>query len=700
MSLLSRTSRPAHSIHYAKLANIALTSLSMFAILTFAGTASAQVTTSFDTTGYPERIALEAALTDADSNDDNIQEISVQTGGDWLVITDNTFQHSANFQFAARFVAEARWSTYNETIDAVAVAPDNSYVVVANGTRYSSLTPAQNPDLLEALIDYYISENGSIDELVFDSDGVGWVVSSNGLSFSFEMPDEFQDAWWDTYETDRPIRAASTNGAGEWVLHAANWFASDGASQPFRYELAVQNRLGRSIDHVHYNAVGGYLIGSNGDYVYGSGVLDQLEENVRPAGSGSITVIQPLWSALLYDNIIGASIAYYQNGELVERRGYGLKRDFPNRYKGENWVGVDTRFEFASVSKTVAAATTLAVISDPAQSLTLETTVDSVGGSTTALQRWIDEGEQLYNTTFPSTMKVKHLLSHTSGLEGRGSTIAGKDWGGVQHFAWDDNKPGPFQLLMGTDDDDCDTASCALPGNADDILWCGTNTNGLVSPGEAFHYSGGGYTALEAVLAAQTGNLFPGAANYRIFSPLGMTRSTYLSPSDEWGAGDTMMQHEVGPSGVVAKSNPGVMFHHAAASLMSTPTDVGRVGVMIDAGGLPDAFSPETDRIIDASLMTQMLTPAVLDNGNSVTYGLGLSMKKRSSCLNGDGTAKIVWHTGVNESARALLAINRDTSEVIVISFAAADEVSADTFQTRLYARVLEVLGWDTTCVL
>lgn len=667
----------------------------LLSIVFASSTAAAQVNVSFDSTGYPDQLALEMALVDADNNDDNIQELFVQPDGEWLFITDNSFEHSANFHTGARIAAEARWSIYNETIDAVASASDGSYVVVANGVRYSYLTPAQDPALLEWLIDSYLSLHGSIDELVFDSDGAGWAISSGEFSYAHQMPDDFTDAWLDTNETDRAVRAMSINAAGDWVLQAANWFASGGAIQPFRFELAQQNLLERGIDHVHYNDAGGYVIASNGDYGYGADVLDQIEADIDPAAT-----TKPLWDALLNENIIGLSIAYFDDGELTARRGYGLKQDFPSRYKGERWVGVDTRFEFASVSKSVAAATALAVMSDPTQNLTLETPVSSVGDPSSALQRWISGGQVLYNTVFPGSMKVKHLLSHTSGLEGRETTTAGKDWDSVAYFAWDDNKPGPFKLLIGTDGDDCSSTSCSSPSDADDILWCGSDSTGFVVPGESDYYSGGGYTALEAVLAATTGFLFPTTAEYRIFSPLGMSRSTYLSPSDEWGTGDTMMQHRLSGGGVIAKTFPGVMFHHAAASLVSTPTDVGRVGVMIGAGGLPEPSAPEAERVIDANLVTQMVSPAVRNNGSLVNYGLGLAMKSTANCLNGDGTAKIVWHTGSNGSARALIAINRHTDEVIVVSFAAADSTSAENFTNTLYPALIDVLGWDDSCIL
>jgi hypothetical protein len=142
------------------------------------------------------------------------------------------------------------------------------------------------------------------------------------------------------------------------------------------------------------------------------------------------------------------------------------------------------------------------------------------------------------------------------------------------------------------------------------------------------------------------------------------------------------------------------MFHHAAASLVSTPTDVGRVGVMIGAGGLPEPSAPEAERVIDANLVTQMVSPAVRNNGSLVNYGLGLAMKSTANCLNGDGTAKIVWHTGSNGSARALIAINRHTDEVIVVSFAAADSTSAENFTNTLYPALIDVLGWDDSCIL
>ena len=83
--------------------------MALVALLSIAfasSTASAQVNVSFDSTGYPDQLALETALVDADKNEDNIQELFVQPDGEWLLITDNSFEHSANFHTAARIAAE------------------------------------------------------------------------------------------------------------------------------------------------------------------------------------------------------------------------------------------------------------------------------------------------------------------------------------------------------------------------------------------------------------------------------------------------------------------------------------------------------------------------------------------------------------------------------------------------------------------
>jgi hypothetical protein len=117
---------------------------------------------------------------------------------------------------------------------------------------------------------------------------------------------------------------------------------------------------------------------------------------------------------------------------------------------------------------------------------------------------------------------------------------------------------------------------------------------------------------------------------------------------------------------------------------------------MIDALGLTSPNSSE--RVIDIALALQMLTPTLLNSGDPVGYGPGLTMETDSACLSTGGLANISGHSGSNGAARASLYINRLTGEVFAMAFRASNSDDAAAFHSLINTRILTELGWDDTC--
>jgi CubicO group peptidase (beta-lactamase class C family) len=135
-------------------------------------------------------------------------------------------------------------------------------------------------------------------------------------------------------------------------------------------------------------------------------------------------------------------------------------------------------------------------------------------------------------------------------------------------------------------------------------------------PGEAFHYSGGGFTYLTKVIEEVTGTPFAAYMQQNVLSPLGMSDSSF----------------SIGAGGYNRIS--------AASGLASTPVDLARFFLEI--------LNP---RMIDLDLIRQMLSESVRINSH-YSWGLGIGLQR------GKGEDAI-WHWGNNN----------DTYESLVVIF-------------------------------
>lgn len=154
-------------------------------------------------------------------------------------------------------------------------------------------------------------------------------------------------------------------------------------------------------------------------------------------------------------------------------------------------VDGDTLFQVASLSKWVSAWGVMSLVDRGL--LDLDTPVS------TYLTRWQLPPSEYDN----SGVTVRRLLSHTAGLTddlGYGGFLPNKQ---VQSL-----------------EESLTKASDASPGKT------GVVKVGM-QPGEAYRYSGGGYTLLQLIVEEVSGMSFNSYMHEHVFKPLGMTRSTY-----------------------------------------------------------------------------------------------------------------------------------------------------------------------------
>ena len=162
-------------------------------------------------------------------------------------------------------------------------------------------------------------------------------------------------------------------------------------------------------------------------------------------------------------NTPGATVAIVQNGELVWEKGYGLADQ-------ENNIPATpgTVYQIASISKTVAATGIMRLVE--------QGKLDLDAPASQYLTRW-----QIPNSAYDeSGVTIRRLLSHSAGLSVHGY-------------------PGfePNATLPSLEE--------ALSGQP---LGSSYSVEVVAEPGQAFSYSGGGYTLLQLIVEEVSGQDF------------------------------------------------------------------------------------------------------------------------------------------------------------------------------------------------
>lgn len=201
--------------------------------------------------------------------------------------------------------------------------------------------------------------------------------------------------------------------------------------------------------------------------------------------------VDETWSAaerLAHYNCPGFSVCVIEDGEVADAAGFGVKTP------GGEAVEADTIFAGASISKPLAAVLALQLVDQG--EVSLDAPIN------TYLKSWRLPENDL---TRQVPVTLRHLLSHRAG-----TTVHG--FGAYPH-----EKPAPslLDVLNGT-------PPSPTPAVVVDKL-----------PGISVRYSGGGTSIVQLLLEDLTGKPFAALAQERLFSPLGMTRTTFEQPLPE-----------------------------------------------------------------------------------------------------------------------------------------------------------------------
>lgn len=263
-------------------------------------------------------------------------------------------------------------------------------------------------------------------------------------------------------------------------------------------------------------------------------------------------------------NVPGIKIAVINNGQIEWTQGYG------NLYETE------TILQAASISKTVAALTTLAFIYKNPHVLNLDTDVSTI------LDREIwEQIDPDHLAAGNDKVTLRRLLSHTAGINLREGFF------------------GYNRLDKSVYIPKCTREIIAGKGNSGPIKV-------IETPGTSCHYSGGSVTIARYVVEVAAGKPYEQVVQELIFDPLGMEHSTFIPEVRHTATG-------YDNNGIPIPGRWNFFPEEAAAGLWSTPFDIAKMVVEIQ-----HALGGKSHKILSQDLAWQMMTPVWGDAGLGV----------------------------------------------------------------------------------
>jgi len=307
-------------------------------------------------------------------------------------------------------------------------------------------------------------------------------------------------------------------------------------------------------------------------------------------------------------NTPGATVAIVQNGELVWEKGYGLADQ-------ENNVPAtpDTVYQIASISKTVAATGIMRLVE--------QGKLDLDAPASQYLTRW-----QLPESAYDeNAVTIRRLLSHSAGLSVHGY-------------------PGyePGATLPSLEE--------ALSGQP---LGSAYSVEVVAEPGQAFSYSGGGYTLLQLIVEEVSGQTFAETMQQEVIDPLGLEHTSFAWREDL--RSQTAKAYDMN-----GRLLPNYLFsEQAAAGLYTTAGELARFGI----AHLPGQALLSADSLAQMQQVVMAIPAKSIDGflSGMEGYGLGWFIETLP-----DGS-RAVNHTGGNQGWRSLLVVAPQQGAVLVV---------------------------------
>lgn len=333
--------------------------------------------------------------------------------------------------------------------------------------------------------------------------------------------------------------------------------------------------------------------------------IQRIQNHVLPPVTvkGEATPTSTLEARMAALRVPGISIAVIRGGKNEWARGFGVTRI------GGPPVSTETLFQAASISKLVTAVAVMNAVD--AGKLDLDTDVNQY------LKGW-----QLPPSEFTRDRKVtlRDLLTHSAGV-----SVSGFDG-----YAAGLPLPAIAQVLNG-----------ATPANSPPVL-------SISVPGNAWAYSGGGYTIIEQVLMDTSGKTFSKLLDDSVLQPWAMRHSTFNQPLSPQQLEQAAAPYRA--NGLPVAGGPHAYPELAAAGLWTTPSDLAKFAIGVSA-----VLSGKSKEVLSPRSARYMVTPHI------GTQALG-------PVIGGATARKYFSHGGVNDGYRCFLLAYEDGDGAVLMT--------------------------------